>query len=146
MASWAEETFKTLQREQVDAEVTLAEHRLREAQQPYIWDDIRSWLRESCNELNEKAGRTILHFEVTIASTARVRRLDARGRVAATLEAKSDNEAARLRFTCGTARGEFIFEPPLQDSSVSIRDPHGRFCSPEEVGRKLLNLLMQLPS
>ena len=145
MATWAEETLEKLQQQEVGDEISLAEYRLRRAQQPHLWSDLRNWIKESCEELNEKSGRHLLEFEVGAASKAIVRKLDERGKISATLRVENDLDAARIRYDCGAGKGEFTFESSLRTSSVTITDPHHTAYSTEEAGRKLLDLLMRSP-
>ncbi len=145
MGSWVDETLANLHMKQVSSELAVAENRLRRAQQPHVWGEVKKWMQENCKELNDKAGRRILNFDPVVIWRASVRLLNERGRVRATLNVTSDEDAGRLRYECGAGKGEFIFEANAEDSSVSIRDAYHRHFTPEEVGRTLLDMLMKSP-
>ncbi|HEV2386798.1 MAG TPA: hypothetical protein VGS20_06030 [Candidatus Acidoferrales bacterium] len=132
MGSWAEKTIKRLQRQEGAQELALEQNRLLRAQQPRVWEELRSWLALSCQELNEKAGARILVFEVTPVGEA-------------TPRVRHDEEAHRVRYECGAGRAELVFEADLGTCSVSLRDEHHRHFSTEEIGCKVLNLLMDSP-
>ena len=94
--TWADEALEKLQVGQSSVERDLAEDRLRLHQAPYVWQEFRDWVQENCEELNAKASRKVLAFEVMPVTKLRVRRLDEQLRVRATLNAELDLDATDL--------------------------------------------------
>jgi hypothetical protein len=140
MNAWAKKTAErvvSVERETADAiersdeERTLLLHRV-----PRCWQELREWLKSACQELNKEAGRRILEFEVWPVSGVRIRSVDR----PALLQLEFDEEALRVRYSCGAGKGEYRFGANL-DRTVVFEDAYHRQFTVESVGERLLDLL-----
>lgn len=143
--SWAEETAEKIKFQGTKTDKVVAEDRLIRAQAPTVWAELRKWLKENCEDLNKYTGTNTLTFEVAPSTEATIRRLNDEGKVRATLTVEFDLDARRIRYDCTGGKGELIFVPKLEDSSVTMRDAYHRIFSCETAGRMLLDFVIASP-
>jgi hypothetical protein len=124
------ETSDTIERS--DEERSLLLHRV-----PRHWQELREWLKYASAELNNEAGRRILEFELWPVSGVRIRRVDR----PALLQLEFDQEALRVRYSCGAGKGEYLFGVNL-DRAVVFEDAYHRQFTVQSVGERLLDLLL----
>ena len=74
--SWADEAVERIHLEELETEKLVAEERLRRAQAPEVWAELREWIKQSCEEFNQRVGLEMLAFELMPTNKARVRKLD----------------------------------------------------------------------
>jgi len=116
------------------------EQRIFRIHAPRFWQALRDWLGQRCQALNAEKQRNLLEFELSPPSGAKIRRIDP----AATLQVQFDEGTYRIRYSCGAGRGEYLFELNT-DKTLFLRDPYYRSLTPEQVGEKMLNLLLGSP-
>lgn len=141
MSAWEKKTAErivSLQREKADTmERSDDERALLLHHAPRRWQELREWLKESCEKLNEERGRRTLEFEVWPVSEARIRRIDR----PALLQVEFDQGAYRVRYSCGAGKGEYQFGVNV-DRTVVFADAYHRQFTVESVGETLLDLLL----
>jgi hypothetical protein len=144
MSDWAKKTAERL----VAVETENQEHIVRSEDEksilkfkaPRLWQGLRDWLKANCERLNAETGRKILEFELWPTSEARIRRIDR----PAQLFVEFDQDAHRVRYSCGSGRAELHFDVNL-DGSVVFADPYHRQFTVEHVGEMILNSLLTSP-
>jgi hypothetical protein len=144
MASWIDQTAERLRSEETQKVSGLEEHRLRKALSPQVFGELRDWMKENAEELNKRVNIQVLAFEVTPISRAKVTRLKV-GKPVARLTVEFDEQAQRVRYSCGAGRGEYLFGVSLSDASVYFQDVYRRPFTVEEVGAFLFDKLMNSP-
>jgi len=142
MGQWAKEAAEKAKAEQaarsIEAERFVVETRLRSSLAPRIWEELRLWLKQECQDYNFETGKEALVFEVWPDTQAAVRRKDK----PAGLNVEFDPEAQRIRYSCGAGRGEFLFRVD-PDTRVVLETPYHIPYTVEGAGRLLLDLLMK---
>jgi len=73
--------------------------RIRRAKAGPLWEDVRSHVRQNCDDLNKKMGQEVLTFEVVPSSEISVRAQQG------SLHAEFDAEGCVLSWSCGTKTG-----------------------------------------
>ena len=142
MSTWAKKTAEriiTLEGERAEGIVRSEEEkRLLLHHAPRRWQELREWLRTSCDTLNDETGRKILEFEVWPVSQGKIRRIEH----PALLQIEFGQEACRVWYSCGAGKGEYQYGVNV-DRAVVFQDAYHRELSVEKVGETLLNLLLE---
>jgi hypothetical protein len=142
MNAWAKRTAErivSVEREKADRFQRSEEERsLLLHHAPRRWEELREWLKKSCQELDDETGTKILEFEVWPVSQARIRRIQR----PALLQIEFDQEANRVRYACGAGKGEYQFGVNV-DRTVVFEDAYHRQFAVESVGKRLLDLLLE---
>lgn len=144
MGTWAIKTAERLVTVERNAEDSMLrseeEKRILLHHCPRLWAQLRDWLKASCDHLNAKMGKQVLEFEIWPVSEARIRRI---GR-SARLQVEFGQEACGVWYSCGAGRGEYQFGVDA-DGVVHFMDAYDRQFTVEQVGEKLLDLLLASP-
>src|SRR2546425_12566447 len=144
MGQWARDAAEKFKAEEatrsIEAERFVSEDRLRRSLAPKLWQELRLWLKQECQDYNFETGKEALVFEVWPDTQAAVRRKDK----PAGLNVEFDPEAQGIRYSCGAGRGEFLFRVN-PDTTVVLENPYHTPYTVEEAGNLLLNLLMKSP-
>ncbi len=144
MGAWAKVAAEKAKAEQaaqsLKAELSVLEARLRCSLAPQIWEELRLWLKQECQDCSSEVGREALVFEVWPNTEAVIRRTDR----PATLRVEFNLEAQRIRYSCAAGQGEFLFRVN-PDTTVVLETRYHVPYSVEEAGKFLLDLLMKSP-
>src|SRR5438132_11194037 len=109
MGQWAKEAAERLKAEEatrsVKAQRFVPGDRLRRSLAPKLWQELRLWLKQECQDYNIETGKEALVFEIWPDTQAVVRRKDKPAR----LNVEFDPEAQRVQYSCGAGWGEFLF-------------------------------------
>ena len=113
MGDWADKALKRLSDEQINKQIQtdafLEKRRVRQAFGMPLWLEVREKIKSNCDDLNTKAKRPILTFEVTVNTELSVRgTLDGVHRY---LHAEFDESIGKLSWSSITSHGSWTIEP-----------------------------------
>jgi len=126
------ERLRSLENERI-----VIESRLRRHHAPRLFVRLKDWLKQACTQTNSEMKRDVFLFELVPQSQVTIRRLNSR-RI---LQIVYDPDAQRIYYKAGNDSGEYLFLVQA-DSTVALGKESGVLYSVEDVGGKLLDLLL----
>jgi hypothetical protein len=142
MADWADDVLAKLRKQQEQKQlqdaVFLERQQIKKAQGLPLWREVRQKVKENCDALNVRSGRSLLRFgvgqerELVVASEIDTRR--------DRLNAHFDEEAGSLSWTCGEKSGQWDIAV-LGDGSARFQNETVSM-TPELIAKQLLETLV----
>ena len=142
MADWADNALAKLKRQheekQLQDAVFLEKQQVKKAKGMPLWREVRQKVKENCEALNTKAGKSLLRFGVTQEMELIVAsEIDNRH---GQLDAIFDGDAGRLSWSCGEKSGQWDISVS-EDGSAKFH--HGMIpTTTESIAKQMLDALV----
>jgi hypothetical protein len=103
---------------------------------PIIWERLRDWIQETCQQINEEMGERHFQFEKAESNELRIKTSSP----PAHLNLQFDPTSHRIRYECGAGKKEYIVEVD-QSGEPFLTDAYHRTFEIESTGQDILDEL-----